>query len=419
MARKPAPTKAHPDANSSKPVTANEHPASQLFLSLTIVHSVCFRAGELRKLAERRKRSRGADLTNLNAVLQVAGDRATERLQAGTSLPEAFGEVAGLRELAFQPPQTTESVEYQNQLVSHLIDGGVRFCERAMGQIRDGAGGLDAATRPNANGQPRSIELHTKLQLAHRVFIAVALAVRDPQFPIDERVEEMAALRDWFAGILREMQAVFETRGLDCPLALPTVSPAIQERIDRLEAATAGIERVAGVIESLGARDDDAGVGGTDTDWKDVQRRLLAKRDRGEPYTSLRKLCAELKCSDATIRKAIDESETLEGWQVRSAGPKTAPKATDLGAVVIDNTRQTTEPAPDDVLPDDDVDATMARLINQARPDERAKLNALDDAGRRALVATYQSQNLDDEPSPLKPDKPGERPRNVKQHKRV
>ena len=61
----------------------------------------------------------------------------------------------------------------------------------------------------------------------------------------------------------------------------------------------------------------------------------------------------------------------------------------------------------------------MARLIDQARPDERAKLNALDNAGRRELVAMYQSQNLDDEPSPLARNKPGDWPLKVRQHKQA
>lgn len=184
---------------------------------------------------------------------------------------------------------------------------------------------------------------------------------------------------------------------------------------ERIRAKAAQATDGVSVAPEPTARDDI----GADADWESVQGCLLAKRERREPYTSLRMLANEFACSDATIRKAIDRSETLRGWRARSAEPKAACKATDLGAVVRDNTRQTTEPAPENVLPDDDVDATMARLIDQAKPDERAKLNALDDAGRRALVATYQSQNLDDEPSPLKPDKPGERPRKVKQHKRA
>lgn len=191
------------------------------------------------------------------------------------------------------------------------------------------------------------------------------------------------------------------------------VAAADPDPIDRL------VERVAAQVVKTTKERKAMGIGGTDTDWKDVQGRLLAKRERGEPYTSLRKLCSELGCSEATIRKAIGESETLTGWQARSRGPMTAPKATDLNAVVRANTRQTTEPALEDVLPDDDVDATMVRLLNQAKPAERAKLNALDNAGRRALVAAYQAQNLDAEPSPLEPDKPGEGPRKVRQHKRI
>lgn len=241
----------------------------------------------------------------------------------------------------------------------------------------------------------------------------------DPRFPPAElRLTDAgrAKLDEWPAE--DPMSAVPST---------PTVS-ASSDLLDRLQRAAAAVdphaidraaERAAAkAVEAMETRDD-TGIGGTDTDWKDVQGRLLAMWDRSEPYTSLRTLAAELGCSDRTIRKAIDDSETLKGWKARSTEPKAAPKATDLGAVVRDNTRQTTEPAPDDVLPDDDVDATMARLIDQAMPDERAKLNALDDAGRRALVAAVQAHNLDDEPSPLESDKPGERPRKVKQHKRA
>lgn len=64
----------------------------------------------------------------------------------------------------------------------------------------------------------------------------------------------------------------------------------------------------------------------------------------------------------------------------------------------------------------------MARLNEFSRPARKPRghrANPRNDAGRRALVATYHSQNLDDEPSPLEPDKPGERPRKVKQHKRA
>jgi hypothetical protein len=209
------------------------------------------------------------------------------------------------------------------------------------------------------------------------------------------------------------------------PTPTVSVSPDLLDRLQRAAAAVdpGAIDRAAEraaakAVEAIETRDT-PGIGGTGTDWKVVQGRLLAKRDRGEPYTSLRKLCAELGCSEATIRKAINKSETLKGWRARGKGLNAAPKATDLDAVVRDNTRQTTEPAPDDVVSDDEVNATMARLIDQARPDERAKLNALDDAARRELARMVRSQTLNNEPSPLESDKPGERSRRVKQYKRA
>ena len=187
----------------------------------------------------------------------------------------------------------------------------------------------------------------------------------------------MADLGKWFARTRDELGAVLETRGLMRPPQRPRcpVSPDLLDRLQRAAAAVdpGAIDRAAEraavkAVEAMETRDD-TGIGGTDTDWKDVQGRLFAKRDRGEPYTSLRKLSDELNCSDATIRKAIDDSETLQGWRARSTDQGVAPRAaTDLGAVVRGNARQATEPAPDDVLPDDDVDATMARLIDQANP---------------------------------------------------
>jgi len=154
--------------------------------------------------------------------------------------------------------------------------------------------------------------------------------------------------------------------------------------------------------------------------WKHVQGQLLAKQDRGEPYSSLLTLSDELGCVSGTIRKAIKNSVTLKGWRARSAGPKAAPKATSLSDAVTAERQQTSEPAPDDVLPDDDVDNLMARLIDQAKtPEQRAELNALNAAGRRELAAAFVAQNLDNEPSPLAPDKPGQRPKTVRQYKRA
>jgi len=171
------------------------------------------------------------------------------------------------------------------------------------------------------------------------------------------------------------------------------------------------------VVRRLGGVD--AGNSGMAMIWKHVQGQLLAKQDRGEPCSAVRKLARELACSEATIAKAITKSKTLQGWKARSLGPKAAPKASSLSDVVTAERQQTSEPAPDDVLPDDDVDVLMACLIDEAKPEERAILNALDHHGRRRMAVTYQSQCRDREPSPLVPNNPHQRTLNVKQHKRV
>jgi hypothetical protein len=173
-------------------------------------------------------------------------------------------------------------------------------------------------------------------------------------------------------------------------------------------------EQVAAGIQRRRTR----GIGSAATEWGKIQAKLLEKRERGHPFTSLRQLEAELKCSTSTIRKAIGKSDVLKGWRARYTGEKASPRATGLSQVVKDDMRQSREQPPSEVLLDDEVDAVMNRLIKQAAPDELAKLNAMDRAGRRALAATYLAQTRDLEPNPLDPERPDERPRKVRHHKR-
>lgn len=133
------------------------------------------------------------------------------------------------------------------------------------------------------------------------------------------------------------------------------------------------------------------------TRWKDVRDRLERLRSQGERYTSLQKLADQLGCAGSTIHKAIQSSPELKLWATKEA----MPRATPLNEVVLDTSRQNTESDPANLLPDEDVDAVMAKLINEAGPDERANLNALDKDDRRKLVETYLAQSLDTEPSPL------------------
>jgi hypothetical protein len=90
-----------------------------------------------------------------------------------------------------------------------------------------------------------------------------------------------------------------------------------------------------------------------------------------------------------------------------------------LNEVVNDTVAQAKERAPDDVLLDEDVDIVMNRLIQEARPEERARLNAMNQDDRRELVSCFLSQDRDSEPSPVQSGGPGQQSRGVRCHKRV
>jgi hypothetical protein len=68
---------------------------------------------------------------------------------------------------------------------------------------------------------------------------------------------------------------------------------------------------------------------------------------------------------------------------------------------VLDNLTQGREIDPSEYLPDDEVDATFARLLGEAPETDRAKLNALNPDERRKVAKLYLDQKKDDEPSPL------------------
>ena len=145
-------------------------------------------------------------------------------------------------------------------------------------------------------------------------------------------------------------------------------------------------------------------VNPTETDWRDVQRRLLELYERAEAFPTYRDLAMNLDCSVATIRKAIkptqaalgrlDDAERKEavstahklaGWQARHT--KASPRASSLTEFVMDNAEQTREADPAEDAEAGDVDTVFARLIQEAQPEERARLNTLTIEQRLQMVA--------------------------------
>lgn len=273
MARKPAPTKAHPDAKSPKPATTDEHPALTLFHALNGLHRVCFNAHLFRDLAERRKQASEVKLNRESARAERASNRANELARTGATREQQWAAVVEGMDRANDPPPSNEPAEYATFLRETVLDDGRTCCKRARAAMRSGgAKGLDAATHPNAAGQPRSIELHTKLQDAERVFVGLTISVGDPRIIIDKDAASMADLGEWFARTRDELGAVLETRGLDVPpttpagdkgCAKPPALPAEADAIDEHDVALLAFlnrkpnvrRKVADVLPERGPQD--------------------------------------------------------------------------------------------------------------------------------------------------------------------
>jgi len=147
--------------------------------------------------------------------------------------------------------------------------------------------------------------------------------------------------------------------------------------------------------EVRAANGENAGVGKPETvRWQDVRDRLERLRETGEPYTNHKDLAERMRCGRTTISKAIHRSTKLKGWMARGRSTP-APRAQSLNEVVADNMADPRAVDPSDYLPDDDVNITMRELIEQAEPEERAKLNAMSDDQKRNLVRLYTEQQAD------------------------
>ena len=147
--------------------------------------------------------------------------------------------------------------------------------------------------------------------------------------------------------------------------------------------------------------------------WQEAQQRLEQLCESGEKYTSQSQLASQLGCSQFTVQKAINKSEKLKKWMNNQT--KMSGAAGSLSPKVTDSMSQTREPDPAATLSAEDVDAAMAKLIDEARPDDRARLNAMDEDERNRLARAYIEQQRDNEPSSLGDS--GSRA--VRHHKRV
>jgi len=208
----------------------------------------------------------------------------------------------------------------------------------------------------------------------------------------------------------REAQAVIPPDETDTFARSGIASMRAHE--EGLERVSRTIERIAPLGEQLReliAGRPAAPRSTTETDWRDVQRRLLELYERGERYSSVADLAKRLGCGKATVQKAIKPEQSLldrldetaraearsaarklASWQARHLESKRSPRATSINDVVTDNAEQTREADPAKEAEGADWEIEFARLIEDAQPGERARLNAMEDEHRKELVAVLR-----------------------------
>jgi hypothetical protein len=122
----------------------------------------------------------------------------------------------------------------------------------------------------------------------------------------------------------------------------------------------------------------------TPVTWQGIQGQLLHLCEQNQAYTSYDKLAKRLKCSSSTIHKAINESARLRDWA--GLNDKKAPKVQSLNKVVTDRTVGKVGDPAEIVAENEQLDNEFARLIQDAKPEDRAKLHSLDLNGQRELA---------------------------------
>lgn len=143
----------------------------------------------------------------------------------------------------------------------------------------------------------------------------------------------------------------------------------------------------------------DAAHGGDGMTWQDVQGELETLRLKGERYTSQQRLADRIGCKKFLVQKAIANGPAeLQEWASKQRGASRLNAAPEAAAVAFQNTPQARELDPANIIEDGDIDAAMAYLLDQAGPDERARINAMSPAERRKLAETvYQDPDQEEQ----------------------
>ncbi len=122
--------------------------------------------------------------------------------------------------------------------------------------------------------------------------------------------------------------------------------------------------------------------------WRNAKHEAEQIRLNGDPFTSYPKMAKRIGCSRSTLHKAIVTFGTVElqDWASKQRGASRLNAPPEVAAVAIENTPQGREPDPAGIIEDADIDNTLTYLMDEADPNERARINAMDAAQKRRLV---------------------------------
>lgn len=137
----------------------------------------------------------------------------------------------------------------------------------------------------------------------------------------------------------------------------------------------------------------------TQIDWQHIQQQLEDCRLRGEQFTSRRRLAKRFRCSPSTVHKALDSGTVeLQEWAKKQRGPSRLIASPKVSSIALKTSPQHGEPVPGESLEQADVDVMLARLLDEAEPDERARIHAMTPEQKRRLAeVAYRDPDLEEQ----------------------
>lgn len=140
-------------------------------------------------------------------------------------------------------------------------------------------------------------------------------------------------------------------------------------------------------------------AGSDGPNWQDVQAELERLRLKGERYTSQQKLADKVGCSKFLVQKAIANGPVeLQEWASKEHGASRLNASPEVAVVAFENTPDGRETDPANILHDCDVDVVLGKLLDEASPEEQARIHGMTPAEKRQLAETvYRDRDAEEQ----------------------